>query len=97
VTRWVGLVLPPLEEPAGHETLEPAREQARRDPEVLLELIEARVPVEGAGLRLDDGPQHHSEEPAFGPRLSLANDVLDGTEPQQTDTRATGVERRSTG
>ena len=55
VTRWVGLVLAPLEQPAGHETLEPAREQARRDPEVLLELIEARVAVEGV-VKDQQGP-----------------------------------------
>ena len=55
MTRRVGLVLAPLEQPPGHETLEPAREQARRDPEVLLELLEARVAVEGV-VKDQQGP-----------------------------------------
>ena len=40
------LVLATFEQPAGDETLQPAGEQARRDAQVLLELVKARVAVE---------------------------------------------------
>ena len=47
VARRVCLVLAAFEQPAGDETLQPAGEQARRDAQVLLELVEAGVAVEG--------------------------------------------------
>ena len=76
VARWVRLVLAPFEQAAGDESLESAGEQTRRDAEVVLELVEAGVAVEGVvedqqGPPLADQPERRRQRtfPVFEPDL----------------------------
>ena len=62
VARWVRLVLAPFENPAGDETLEPAGEQTRRDSQVVLELVEPGVAVEGIVEDQQGPPLAHEAE-----------------------------------